>query len=217
MNLDQARFNMIEQQIRTWEVLDERILSLLKQVPREQFVPDSERSLAFADVSIPLGHGQAMMQPKIEARMLQALNVRPSDVVLEVGTGSGYVTALFATLAKHVYSVDIFEEFTTSANAKLARAGIRNVTLETGDASHGWPDHGPYDVIAITGSLPQVPEAYQRALKPNGRLFVVVGEEPAMEALLITHMGEGAWSRESLFETCLPPLINVQPPRHFVF
>lgn len=217
MNVDLARFNMIEQQIRTWDVLDERILSLLKQVPRERFVPESERALAFADVSIPIGHGQIMMQPKIEARMLQALDVRSTDIVLEVGTGSGYVTALLAKLAKHVYSVDIFEDFTSTAKIKLERAGIRNVTLETGDASHGWPDHGPYDVIAVTGSCPQFPETYQRALKPNGRMFVIVGQEPAMEALLITHAGENAWARESLFETCLPALINVQPPRHFEF
>lgn len=217
MNLDLARYNMIEQQIRTWDVLDLKILALLKEVPREEFVPEAERTLAFADVGVPLGHGQTMMQPKIEARMLQSLDVRPTDVALEVGTGSGYFTALLAKLAKHVYSVDIFEDFTSSARAKLDRAGIRNVTLETGDAAHGWPDHGPYDVIAITGSCPQIPEAYQRALKPNGRLFVVVGQEPAMEALLITHTGDNAWARESLFETCLPPLINLQPPRHFVF
>lgn len=217
MNVDQARFNMIEQQIRTWDVLDEQVLALLNQVPREQFVPETERSLAFADVSIPLANGQVMMQPKMEARMLQALSVKPTDTALEIGTGSGYVTALLAKLAKHVYSVDIFADFTAAAQTKLERAGIRNVALETGNAAEGWPQHGPYDVIAVTGSCPQLPESYQHLLKPNGRLFVVVGEDPAMEALLFTRAGEGAWSRESLFETSLPPLLHLQPLRRFVF
>jgi protein-L-isoaspartate(D-aspartate) O-methyltransferase len=217
MNVEQARFNMIEQQIRPWDVLDDRVLSLLAEVPREQFVPETLRSLAFVDLCIPLDHNEVMMPPKMEARVLQALAVQDTDTVLEIGTGSGYLTALLAKLAKHVYSVDLQTEFTNSASSKLGRAGIRNVTLETGDASAGWPKHGPYDVIAVTGSCPVLPIVFQEQLKLNGRLFVIVGQDPIMEALLITRTGDSAWARESLFETSIPPLKNVEAPIRFVF
>lgn len=216
MNIEQARFNMIEQQIRTWEVLDQPILDLLARVPREDFVPFSYRKLAFADINIPLDYDQVMMQPKLEARLLQTLQIRPQDKVLEVGTGSGYLTALLANLAQHVFSVDIHERFTSTAGQKLAAQGIGNATLETGDAARGWPAHAPYDVIAVTGSVPILTHDFQDSLKIGGRLFIVAGNSPAMEALLITRLGEQQWQRESLFETDIPPLVNAPAPPAFV-
>ncbi|MEW6353189.1 MAG: protein-L-isoaspartate O-methyltransferase [Pseudomonadota bacterium] len=214
MNIEQARFNMIEQQIRTWEVLDQSVLDLLARVPREEFVPPAYRKLAFADINIPLGHGQVMMQPKVEGRLLQALQIQPRDTILEVGTGSGYVTALLANLGAQVCSVDIFPDFTDTARRKLAAHGIGNVTLETGDAAQGWAAHGPYDVIAVTGSLPlATTQGFEQSLKVGGRLFVIVGRAPAMEALLITRVDDAQWVRESLFETDIPALLNApQPP-----
>jgi len=190
MNLEQARFNMIEQQIRPWEVLDQRVLDLLSTVPREDFVPEAYRKLAFTDMNIPLGEGQVMMSPKVEARILQALNVQDDETVLEVGTGSGYVTALLANLAKQVFSVDINPEMTRQAGEKLAAHDITNVTLETGDAARGWDAHAPYDVIVVTGSLPLLPDAFKQALKVDGRLLAIVGDSPIMGVLLITRVGE---------------------------
>lgn len=213
MNIEQARFNMIEQQIRTWEVLDQGVLDLLTQVPREEFVPPAFRKLAFADMNVPLAHGQVMMQPKLEARLMQSLDLQPQDTVLEIGTGSGYLTALLAKRARHVYSVDLYADFSAEARPKLSRHGIGNVTLETGDAAQGWAQHGPYDAIAVTGSLPLFSEVFQRQLKTGGRLFMIVGSSPAMEALLITRLGKEQWLRESLFETDIPALVNApQPP-----
>lgn len=216
MNIEQARFNMIEQQIRTWDVLDQSVLDLLARMPREDFVPLPYRNLAFADVSIPLSHGQVMMQPKLEARIIQTLNIRPTDTILEIGTGSSYLTALLASLGKHVYSVDIFDEFSASAQRKLAAHGIKNVTLETGDAALDWDTHGPYDVIAITGSLPIFSDKFQQDLNIGGRLFMVTGAAPAMEARLITRHSEARWVCESLFETSLPALLNAPRPPSFV-
>lgn len=216
MNIEQARFNMIEQQIRPWEVLDPRVLELLARVPREEFVPASHHKLAFADTEIPLGHGQVMMPPRLEARLLQALDIQPADTILEIGTGSGHLTALLAHSGKHVYSVEIFAEFAASAHEKLAAHGITNVTLEAGDAAYGWSRHAPYDIIAVTGSLPLFSEVFQQQLKVGGRLFMIVGQAPSMEALLITRAGPDEWTRESLFETCLPALINAPQPRTFV-
>ncbi len=216
MNIEQARFNMIEQQIRPWEVLDPRVLELLPQLPREDFVPPAQRKLAFADTEIALGNGQAMMSPRLEARLLQALAILPVDTILEIGTGSGYLTALLARSGQHVYSVDIFAEFTASARQKLAAHDISNVTLETGDAARGWNQHGTYDVIAVTGSLPLFAEVFQQQLNAGGRLFMIVGQVPSMEALLITRVGPAEWTRESLFETCVPALINAPQPQTFV-
>lgn len=215
MNFEQARFNMIEQQIRPWEVLDQRILDLIAEVRREEFVPPQFKSLAYSDLGIPLGRGEVMMAPKIEARLLQALAVRPDEAVLEVGTGSGYLTALLATLGRYVYSVEIHPEFKMEAARKLAAHGFDNVNLDIGDAAHGWDRHGPYDVIAITGSLPVLPESFQNSLTIGGRLFAVVGELPVMEALLITRVGEDEWAREHLFETALPSLLNAPQVRRF--
>lgn len=217
MNLAEARHNMIEQQIRPWDVLDQRVLELVANLPREDFVPSAYLSLAYADINIPLEHGQSMMAPKVEARMIQALNLKPSDTVLEVGTGSGYVTALLAKSAKHVYSVDVYPGFTQRAREKLAGHGIANVTLETGDAATGWARHQPYDVIAVTGSLPLLPEAFRQQLKVGGRLFVIVGDPPVMSAQLITRVSETGYNRRILFETVLPPLVNAPQPSRFVF
>jgi protein-L-isoaspartate(D-aspartate) O-methyltransferase len=217
MDMERARFNMVEQQIRPWEVLNDKVLDLLFKVRRENFVPESYKKLAFADMQIPLGNGEVMLEPKLEARILQELELRDGDRVLEVGTGSGYMTALLAHFAAHVYSVEIVPELAEEAKRKMESRGIENVTVETGDAARGWDRHGPYDVIVITGSLPVLPEAFQQSLKVGGRLFAIVGEAPAMRAELVTRVGADAFRREDLFETCVPPLRNVQAPSRFVF
>jgi protein-L-isoaspartate(D-aspartate) O-methyltransferase len=216
MNIEQARFNMVEQQIRTWDVLDQQVLDLMAEVPREDFVPAAYRNLAFADTCIPLEHGQSMMVPRVEARMLQALQVERDDRILEVGTGSGFVTALLARLGGHVTSIEIVDALGSSARAKLEAHGIENVDLYSGDASHGWERAAPYDVIAVTGSLPVPEDSFQNTLAIGGRLFVVVGREPAMQALLITRNSESQWASECLFETVLPPLVGVDEPERFV-
>jgi protein-L-isoaspartate(D-aspartate) O-methyltransferase len=215
MDVEKARFNMVEQQIRPWDVLDQQVLDLLFRLHREDYVPESYRSLAFADMEIPLGHGEKMLQPKLEARMLQELAIKSTDRILEIGTGSGYMTALLASCGKHVYSVDIVPDFTRSAAARLAAHGIGNVTLETGDAARGWDKHAPYDVM--TGSVPVLPEAFQKSLAPGGRLIAVVGEPPVMEAQLVTYVSAGAYNAVSLFETCIAPLKNALQPERFVF
>ena len=214
---ERARFNMVEQQIRTWEVLDQNVLDLLFKVRREDFVPEAYRALAFADLEIPIGHGESMLQPKVEARIVQELAIGSADRILEVGTGSGYMTALLARSGAHVYSVDIVEEFTRTAAAKLAEHGIANVTLETGDAARGWVKQAPYDVIVLTGSTPVLAEEIQQSLKPGGRLFAVVGEAPVMEARLVTCAATGAYGTASLFETCIPKLRNAPQPVRFTF
>jgi protein-L-isoaspartate(D-aspartate) O-methyltransferase len=217
LDVERARFNMVEQQIRPWEVLDQRVLDLLSSVRREEYVPARYRELAFADMEIPLGHGETMLAPKIEARMLQELALAPGDRILEVGTGSGYMTALLASLGSHVYSVDIVPEFTQTAGAKLAAHGATNVILETGDAARGWDRHGPYDAIVVTGSMPVLPDAFPKSLRPGGRLIAVVGEPPVMEVQLITCVAAGAYSTTGLFETCIAPLKNALQPERFVF
>lgn len=217
MNMAQARHNMIEQQIRPWDVLDQRVLELIDGLPRDRFVPTAYLKLAYADVNIPLDHGQIMMMPKVEARMLQALDIKNTDTILEVGTGSAYVTALLASCGKLVYSIDIYPDFTDSANRKLTEFEISNVKLETGDAVNGWDRHAPYDVIAICGSLPSLPDSFLQSLKIGGRLFVITGQEPVMEARLVTRTSEQGWIDQTLFETVLPPLINAPQPQRFVF
>lgn len=216
-DIERARFFMVEQQIRTWEVLDPVVLDLLMRLHREDFVPPAHRALAFADMEIPLGHGEVMLTPKTEARLVQSLGLKDSDSVLEIGTGSGYMTALLAGLGRHVYSVDIVPEFTHSAAAHLAAAGIRNVTLDSGDAARGWDKHGPYDAIVLTGSVPVLPESFQQSLNPGGRLIAVVGEAPVMQTRLVTRGQGGAFSTVALFETCIPPLRNALQPQRFVF
>jgi protein-L-isoaspartate(D-aspartate) O-methyltransferase len=217
LDVERARFNMVEQQIRPWDVLDPRVLDLLLRVRREEYVPARYRALAFADMEIPLGHGETMLAPKLEARMLQELALEPADRILEVGTGSGYMTALLASLGRHVYSVDIIPEFTRSAGGTLKAHDIANVTLETGDAARGWDRHAPYDAIVVTGSLPVLPDAFPKCLQRGGRLIVVVGTPPVMEARLITCIAAGAYSTTGLFETCIAPLRNAVQPERFVF
>jgi len=217
MDIERVRFNMVEQQIRTWEVLDPTVLDLLLRVHREDFVPEQHRALAFVDMEIPLGHGETMLAPKLEARMLQELMLQGGDSILEIGTGSGYMTALLASLGRHVYSVDIVPEFTQAAAKRLAAAGIRNVTLETGDAARGWDKHGPYDAIVLTGSVPVLADAFQLSLKPGGRMLAVVGEPPVMQARLITCAHAGAYHSVALFETCIAPLKNAPQPQRFIF
>lgn len=216
MNLEQARYNMVEQQIRPWDVLDQSVLDLLFLVHREDFVPEAYRALAFVDMEIPLGHGESMLSPKLEARIVQEVAVRMKDRVLEVGTGSGYMTALLASVAEHVYSVDIVPEFVAQAREKLTRHGIRNVTLEEGDAARDWSKHGPYDVIVLTGSVPLLPPAFQESLALRGRLFAIVGDPPVMEAKLITCVAQGTFNAVDVFETCVSPLRNALQPERFV-
>jgi protein-L-isoaspartate(D-aspartate) O-methyltransferase len=215
-NFEQARFNMIEQQIRPWDVLDQRALDTLAQTPREDFVPERYRNLAFSDVAIPLGHGEFMLKPNVEGRILQALALQPTDHVLEVGTGSGYLTACLARMTTSVVSVDIIADFTEDARRKLKARGLSNVMLHTGDASRSWGKHR-YQAIAVTGSVAKVDEIWRQSLSLGGRLFIVVGQPPIMEALLITRVGEREWTRESLFDTELPPLHGAAPVKTFEF
>ena len=217
IDLERTRFNMVEQQIRPWEVLDTKVLDLLYKVRREDYVPAAHKALAFADLEIPIGHGEHMLSPKLEARILQELAVTAEDRILEIGTGSGYLTALLASQGAHVYSVDIVDEFTHGAGARMAQHGIRNATLETGDAARGWEKNGPYDVIVLTGSTPVLAAGFQQSLKAGGRLFAVVGEVPAMEAQLITCAATGVYGAASLFETVVPALRNAPQRPKFVF
>ena len=217
MNLEQARTNMVEQQIRTWEVLDQDVLDLLYLVPREEFVPAEHRALAFSDLEIPLGEGERMWQPKLEARVLQELNVRKTDRVLEVGTGSGYFTALLAHRGAQVCSVEINPALAETGRRNLERHGADNVALEVGDAARGWPRRAPYDVIVLTGSTPVLPDALLEQLAPGGRLFAVVGEAPAMAARLVVSGGPGAYRATDLFETVIRPLVNAERPSRFKF
>ncbi len=225
MDLERNRFNMVEQQIRPWDVLDQEVLKLLFELRREEFVPAAYRSLAFVDMEIPLGHGEVMLAPKLEARILQELQVKKTDRILEVGSGSGYLSALLARKGEYVYSVEIVPELKAMAEKNLQVHGICNVAVEQGDAACGWPAHGPYDVIVLTGSTPVLPEAFQKSLKTGGRLFAVVGDAPAMQALLVTCVVQevkaeekpGAYNTVGLFETCISLLKNAKQPERFVF
>lgn len=216
-DIEQARFNMIEQQIRTWEVLDSVVLDLLKEVPREAFVPKEYAGLAFADLEIPIGHGQMMLSPKMEGRILQALQIKPTDKVLEIGTGSGYLTSLMAKLAKEVISVELNPALAKVAQQRITAHGLTNVTVTVGDAAQGWPASAPYDVIVFTGSLPVMPEQVQQQLTMGGRMFVVVGEAPVMEATMVQRIAADSFKHDVLFETCLPSLDNAPQPERFHF
>jgi len=221
MNLEQARSNMVEQQIRTWEVLDQSVLDLLYTVPREEFVPPSWRNLAFTDMEIPIGNGEKMWTPKLEARVLQEIAPKRSDRVLEVGTGSGYLTALLAHRSAHVYSVEIRPALAAFGKANIARHGLDNVTLAAGDGARGvppvFPYGGPYDIVVFTGSVPLLPKAVLDSLAPGGRAFAVVGEAPVMTAKIITCTASGTWREVELFETLLAPLVNCEQPSRFTF
>jgi protein-L-isoaspartate(D-aspartate) O-methyltransferase len=217
MNIEQARFNMVEQQIRPWEVLDQQVLDLLYVVHREDFVPQAYQALAFSDLEMPIGEGETMMQPKMEARILQEAAPGGTDKVLEVGTGSGYMAALLAHRARHVHSVEISPVLKRFGEANLRKAGIVSVTVEQGDAARGWSKHAPYDVIVLTGSTPVLPDAFLAQLAPGGRLFAVVGEPPVMSARLVTAVGGGSFNTVDLFETVLAPLKNALEREKFVF
>jgi len=216
MNTDFARQQMIKQQVRAWDVLDETVLLCLSEVPRECFVGDEYRALAFADTEIPLGHGQFMMTPTIEGLALQALGLSVSDSVLEIGTGSGFLTACLANLAKHVTSVDIYDDFLDSAKQSLHNCNIENVELLQMDATQELPE-GSFDAIAVTASVPTFDERWITALSPGGRLFVVVGDAPAMSATRVTRTDKDDWYSDTLFETELPPLVNGTVPPQFFF
>ena len=211
-----ARRQMVAQQIRAWEVFDTGVLEVLSEVPRELFVPSAFASLAFAETQIPLGNGQYMMTPTVEGRLLQALKLLPSEDVLEVGTGSGFLAACLSRLARSVTTVDIFPDFTSAAAKKLEREGIRNVTIKTMDAASELPE-GPFDAIALTASLPVFDSRFLEPLKPGGRLFAIVGEPPVMEARLVVRGGDGQPNAASLFETNVPPLLNAPEPPAFRF
>jgi len=216
MDTEFARQQMVEQQVRAWDVLQPGILEVLMNVPREQFVPSGYESLAFADTEVPIGHGQLMMTPTLEGRVLQALQVSSSDSVLEIGTGSGFLTACLARLGDKVTSLEIYDDFIKSAQANLEDTGISNVELLSMDATQALPD-ATYDAIAMTGSIQSFDPRFVMALNPGGRLFAVVGDAPAMDARIITRSGDNDWETESLFETVLTPLVNGSKPPQFLF
>jgi protein-L-isoaspartate(D-aspartate) O-methyltransferase len=219
MNLEQARHNMVEQQIRPWDVLDQSVLDLLSKVKREAFAPAGRQALAFADICLPLGDkpAQIMLEPKMEARMLQALALRPTDKVLEIGTGSGYMAALLAAKSEHVVSVEIDARLAEQARQNLQRAGVNNVSLEVADGSQGFAARGPYDVIVISGGLPEIPDVILRQLRSGGRLVAIVGAAPVMRAELVTRTSEHAYSTQTLFETVTPYLENLAAANAFRF
>ena len=215
MNLEEARSQMLGQQIRAWEVLDDRVLGALGDTPRESFVPDAYHDLAFADMEIPLAHSQQMLAPKVEGRLLQALRLESSDAVLEIGTGSGFLTACLAKLASSVVSIDIYEEFSRAAKERVEKLELGNIEFRTEDAlvmSH----QEQFDAIAVSGSIPNLDEHFIRMLRPGGRLFVIVGRAPVMDARVVTVHQRGDYAQESLFESVIAPLINADRPVPFV-
>jgi len=211
-----ARQQMVDQQIRTWEVLDPRVLEVFAQVPREAFVPPEYRELAFADTDIPIGLNQTMLAPKIQGRILQALGIAPADSVLEVGSGSGYLAACLSLLGSSTRSIDIHPQFTAASQANVRAVPSARVTFETRDAFAAAP-LGEFDAIAVTGSLPVYDARFERSLKIGGRLFAIVGEAPVMDAILVRRVDTAEWTRESLFETVVEPLINAAAAQRFVF
>jgi protein-L-isoaspartate(D-aspartate) O-methyltransferase len=217
VSVQQSRFNMIEQQIRPWDVLDGAVLALLAKLPREDFVPKQYLGLAFADLEIPLGDGQLMLSPKMEGRILQSLEIKKTDKVLEIGTGSGYLTALLALQAKHVDSVELNAKISKQAAKNIAAQGIENVNLLVADGVHGLAANAPYDVIVFTGSTPLLNTQVERQLAVGGRMFVVVGDAPAMEATLITRISADNFKTDVLFETCLPAIVNAPQAEKFAF
>jgi protein-L-isoaspartate(D-aspartate) O-methyltransferase len=217
MNFDQARQNMVENQVRPWEVLDGRVLDVLGRVRREDFVAPEHRQLAFADLCLPIGHGEVMMKPVMEGRVLQALAVKPEDHVLEIGTGSGFLTACLASLAARVVSVDMHADFTATAGQRLQAAGITNAQLTTGEAVSSWQPQGTFDVVVVTGAVHRIPDRFLGWLKPGGRLLAIRGESPVQQVMLLTSEGNGRYREEALLETDLPYLAHAEPPRRFTF
>ncbi len=221
MNLEQARVNMIEQQIRTWDVLDNEVLKTLVAVRREAFVPAAYQSLAFVDTEIPLPGGENMLSPKLEARLLQQASIGDTESVLEIGTGSGYMAALLAHHARHVTSIEILPELKSLAEQNLLAYGVANVNVELGNGAHGWAGSGsraaPWDVIMISGALPVLPRVFLEQLSVGGRLLAIIGEAPVMSACLFTRTAHDAWSEVRLFETCIKTLREAEAPSAFHF
>ena len=221
MDFEKARFNMVEQQVRPWDVLNPRVLAVISEVPRENFAPDQYKNLAYVDTRIPLGSYEDqpcnMANPNIDGRILQELEIQDEDLILEIGTGSGYLTACLAKLGRHVDTVDINEDLTAMAEKNLQALAINNVNLSTGDASKGWNQKRNYDVIAITAAMKSIPVSYKKLLKPGGRLFVVTGDAPAMTAYRVTRTGEDSWTTEELFETSIEPMIHQTSKPSFTF
>ena len=217
MNIEQARFNMIEQQIRPWNVLDAEVLHLLSVVKREDFVPLAHKALAFVDMEIPLGHGQCMLAPRVEARLLQDAAVHKHEKVLEVGAGSGYMAALLAHQAQRVISLEISPELVKVARANLQKAGVHNAEVRQFDGSVGAAAEGPFDLIMLSGSVAEVPQALLAQLKVGGRLLAIVGEEPAMRAIRITRSAEAEFKTSTLWDTLVPALQNFPAPSRFHF
>lgn len=212
---EQARQNMVENQVRTWEVLDARVLDVLRDVRREDFVPARHRNLAFADIALPIGHDEVMLKPVVEGRLLQALALQPGEKVLEVGTGTGFLTACIARLAGSVVSVELHADFAEAARAKLAAAQVRNAKVETADALRDFDVHEPFDAVVLGGAVWSLPERARAWVRPGGRLLAIVGESPAQQATLYTRSADSRWSSNSLFETDVPYLRNAEPPRRF--
>lgn len=217
MNLEQARFNMIEQQIRPWDVVDAGVLSLLSIVRREDFVPLAHRALAFVDMEIPLGHGQCMLAPRVEARLLQDAALIGGESVLEIGAGSGFMAALLAHRAQRVISLEIIPELAQMARTNLQKSGVRNVEVREFDGSKGAPTESPFDVIVLSGSVAQMPKNLLQHLKVSGRLITVVGNEPVMRATVVTRTGEASFTTEQRWDTVVPRLVNFPEPSHFQF
>lgn len=217
MDFETARFNMVESQARTWDVLDQRVLDRLLAIRREDFVPEAWKSAAYADMDLPLGHGEVMLAPKLAARLVQEASLREVDHVLEIGTGTGYMTALLAGLVARVTSVEIVAEWVEPARARLRALGLGNALIEAGDAALGWSGAGPFDAIIVTGSLPVLPDELQAQLAPGGRLVAVVGSAPIMTARIVTCVSPGVFRSAGLFETAIPPLRNARMPERFVF
>ena len=215
--LEKARFNMVEQQIRPWQVLDPAVLHTLQHIARELFVPSAFQALAYTDTDIPLGHGQSMVAPRIDARLLHDVKLKPTDSVLEIGTGSGYLTALLADRSQHVVSLEINPQLHGNAHANLQRAGIHNVDVRLADGSAGAVADGPFDAIVLGGSVHEVPPALLQQLKIGGRLIAIVGEEPVMQATLYTRTSESAWDHRELWDTTAPRLMGFPEPSRFHF
>jgi protein-L-isoaspartate(D-aspartate) O-methyltransferase len=216
MNIDFARRQMVQQQVRSWDVSDPAVLRVISDLQREHFVPARYEALAYADTEIPLPHGQAMLTPNVEGRLLQALELKPGHNVLEIGSGAGFLTACLARLSAAVTSVDIFNDFIAMAKSNLADAAIENVEFICMDATADLPK-GQFDAIAVSGSLPVFDTRLVDAVKPDGRLFVIVGDAPVMDARIVTRSGENDWTTKSLFETDVRPLLNASRPSAFSF
>ena len=217
MDFERARFNMVEQQIRPWEVLDPKVLELFLQLPRHHFVPEDQQALAYMDLEVPLPCEQVMLPPRVEARMLQALDIDENETILEVGTGSGWMTSLLARLGRQVTTVEYFPELSAMAQNNLARAQIDNVRFEVGDAACDWQDGACYDVIVLTGATTEIPQAHLQKLTLGGRMICTTGDEQLMETWLITRVENDQYEYESLFETAIPALIHCAPKARFTF